>query len=80
MIQSPFRSFGDSFLIYETPVGTAGWSDLLPFRNGTYQMFVACFYLRWQVRKIDTCRRIDCTHKVTLRIAYCPCMSAESDI
>jgi len=80
MIQSLFRSFGDSFFIFVTPVGAAGWSDLLPFRNGRYQMFVACFYLRSQVRKIDTCRRIHYTHKVTLRIAYCACLPAECDI
>ena len=72
--------FGDSFIIFETPVGAADWSDLLPFRNGRYQMFVARFYLHSQVRKIDTCRRIDYTHKVTLRIAYCACLPGECDI
>jgi len=80
IVQSLFRSFGDSFFIFETPVGPADWSDLLPFRNSMYQMFVACFYLHSQVRKIDTCRRIHYTHKVTLRIAYCACLPAVCDI
>jgi len=80
IVQTLFRSFGDSFFIFETPVGAADWSDLLPFRNGRYQMFEACFYLHSQVRKIDTCRRIHNTHKVTLRIAYCACLPAECDI
>jgi hypothetical protein len=80
IVQSLFRSFGDSFSIFETPVGPADWWDLLPFRNSMYQMFVACFYLHLQVRKIDTCLRIHYTHKVTLRIAYCACLPAECDI
>jgi hypothetical protein len=71
IVQSLFRSFGDSFFIFETPVGPADWSDLLPFRNSMYQMFVACFYLHSQVRKIDTCRRIHYTHKVTQNCVLC---------
>ena len=80
MIQLLFRSFGDSFFIFETPIGAAYWSDLLPFRNGIYQMFVACFLSSLAIRKIDTCRRIHYTHKVSLRIALYACLPAECDI